>query len=118
MLAYAKTRHMDLSGLRDYATYRHQKVSAENEGISADMAQVLADYQVIEAAYEQLQADFQVAKKLKDVALQKTIAASLLSTASRLKRFAEILEPFEDRIQKADKDVKYWQHILDLIAQP
>lgn len=117
MLAYAKTRNLPLDGLLDYVRYRRDRAMADQDIALATREQIWAAYQISQDAYQEIQAAFQTAKKHHNVELQKKFAALLNSfnnSSGSTKLVADEIK-LDDRMQKADQEQAYWQHLVDSI---
>jgi hypothetical protein len=115
MISYAKGRSLPLDDIYAYVSSRHQ------DALSSSLNALQASQKIQEAlksqneVFKKLQADFEIAKKLKDVALQKSIADRLTSVAQGTTHTAGLLHSMTEILLKTDKDVRYWERIMNLI---
>ncbi len=115
LIGYAKIRNLHLDDLHVYASGRYQAASSSFQTVLEARQKILAAYQTTNDVYQKLHAEFQIAKKRNDVQLQKYLAEKLLSVAHSLTSITDQLKPIGESIQNSDQNLKYWEHILDLI---
>jgi hypothetical protein len=115
MISYAKGRSLPLDDIYDYVSSRHQ------DAFSSSLNALQASQKIQEAlkseneAFKKLQADLEIAKKLKDAALQRSIVDKLTSVAQGMTHTADLLHSMTEILLKTDKDVRYWERIMNLI---
>jgi hypothetical protein len=115
LINYAKARNLSLDDLYNYVSGRYQYALSSFITRLEALQKIREAQQSIKDSYQKLQAQLKIAKKLKDVELQKSIAEKLESTRQSLSSFPDREKRVEEIIQKGNQDVKYWEHILDLV---
>jgi hypothetical protein len=115
LINYAKARNLPLNDLYNYVYGRYQyALSSLQTGFEA-LQKILEAQQSIKDSYKKLQAQLKIAKKLKDVELQRSITENLASTLQSLSSFPDNEKSVEESIQKGSQDVKYWERLLNLV---
>jgi Domain of unknown function (DUF4157) len=115
LISYAKARNLPLDDLYHYVLGRYQYALSSLVTRLETLQKIREAQQSIKDSYQKLQAQLKIAKKLKDVGLQKSITENLESTRQSLSSFPDREKTVEEIIQKGNQDVKYWEHILNLV---
>jgi hypothetical protein len=115
LINYAKARNLPMHHLLDYVMGRHEKALSSSVTSREARVRILNDYHSTNDALKKLHAAFQAAEKLKDAELLEQIADSETSVAQSLTFIKDQQKPIEQAIQESGEEVKYWEHILNLV---
>jgi Domain of unknown function (DUF4157) len=115
LISYAKARNLPLDDLYAYALGRYQYALSSLQTLLEAQQKIGEAQQSIKHSYQKLQALLKIAKKLKDVELQKSITEKLESNRQSQSSIPDGEKSFDESIQKGNQDVKYWEHIVDLV---
>jgi hypothetical protein len=118
LITFAKSRNLPMDDLRKYAMDRYQSsISSLQSSLDASTG-ITAAHQGVRDAIQKLNAQFEIARKLKDVALQQSIAKSLTSAAASLSAFRDREKTASESIEQSNQKMQYWANIVALINQP
>jgi|GEM_PF-4699435 len=115
LISFSKIRSLPLNDLHTYALNRYQDALSLVQLTLETKTKILEGLKTTKDAFNQVDAAFKQAQKLKDVELQKELAAHLTSIADSSTKLAAQLAPADASISDADKKLAYWQGILNLV---
>jgi hypothetical protein len=115
LIGYAKARNLPTNELHAYASGRYQAALSSLQTVSGAQQAVWNAYQTTNDICKKLLAQFQIAKKSNDVELQKSLAEKASSVCQSLASMTDQFPALRESVQKSERDVKYWEHIVDLV---
>jgi Domain of unknown function (DUF4157) len=115
LIDYAKQRNLPLDALYAYASKKYQPVLSDSLSFSEDRQFFLNHAREAEGYYQDVLAQYQDAKKHHDVRRQKFMEGVLNHISKAQASIAEDQKTFLEHNQNPDQELKYWQHILDLL---
>jgi hypothetical protein len=118
LIIHAKAHSLPLDDLFIYVQGRYQNSLSSLETVLEARQRILGDYQATEDAYQKILAGLQIAKKNKNVALQKSLSEKLTSVDHLRTSIRTGLSSTGESFQKSDREVKYWEHIMALVGHP